>query len=429
MLLRGLRQERTDHGGDHMRRSLVRRRPALAMLLLGLVALLAAAIAGTSAAVGTKAAAPDITKSSFGTLPDGRNVDLYTLTNGKGMEVKIITYGGIIQSIRVPDRQGARANVALGFDNLEDYVERNPYFGCITGRYANRIALGRFTLDGVTYQLATNNDPNHLHGGNVGFDKRLWAATEIRQGTSVGLKLTYTSPHLEENYPGTLQVEVTYLVTTRNEIKMHYRAATDRPTIVNLTNHTYFNLEGEGTSDTYDHKLTLKANAYTPVDSTLIPTGEIDPVEGTPMDFRQPHTIGERIRNGTFEQLVIGRGYDHNWVLNRSGGSKRLKLAARVVEPDTGRVLEVLTTEPGIQFYAGNFLDGTLVGTSGRMYRQGDGFALETQHYPDSPNHANFPTTVLRPGDVYKTSTVYKFSVKKGSQNDDEDRDGDPDDD
>jgi aldose 1-epimerase len=407
-----------------MRRSLVRRKPVLAILLLGVVAVLAVALAGTSAAVGAKTAAPGITKSAFGTLPDGRAVDLYTLTNGKGMEVKIITYGGIIQSIRVPDREGARANVALGFDNLEDYVERNPYFGCITGRYANRIALGRFTLDGVNYQLATNNGVNHLHGGNVGFDKRLWAATEIHDGTSVGLKLTYTSPDGEENYPGTLQVEVVYLLTTKNEIKMTYRATTDKATIVNLTNHTYFNLEGEGSSDTLDHRLLINARSYTPVDATLIPTGDIDPVEGTPMDFRQPHAIGERIRND-FEQLVIGRGYDHNWVLNRTKGSKKLQLAARVVEPDSGRVLEVLTTEPGIQFYAGNFLDGTLVGTSGRMYRQGDGFALETQHYPDSPNHPNFPSTVLRPGDVYKTSTVFKFSVKGGSQQDEDEDDDD----
>jgi aldose 1-epimerase len=413
-----------------MRRFFVGRRPVLAILLLVLVALLAAAIAGTSAAVGTKAGAPDITKSAFGTLPDGRAVDLYTLTNGKGMEVKIITYGGIIQSIRVPDRRGRLANVALGFDNLKDYVERNPYFGCITGRYANRIAKGQFTLDGVTYQLATNNGPNHLHGGNVGFDKRLWAATEIHQGSSVGLRLTYTSPDGEENYPGTLQVEVQYLLTRRNEIEMHYRATTNKATIVNLTNHTYFNLEGEGTSAIYDHELTINADRYTPVDPTLIPTGAIDPVEGTPMDFRRPHAIGERIRDGSFEQLVIGRGYDHNWVLNRPNDSTSLTLAARAVEPDSGRVLEVLTTEPGIQFYSGNFLDGTLIGTSHRMYRQGDGFALETQHYPDSPNHPNFPSTVLRPGNVYQTSTVFKFSVNRGHDDDEDDdddrgRDGD----
>lgn len=358
---------------------------------------------------------PSITKEFFGTVDaedpahpeNGNDVDLYRLNNGRGMEITVITYGGIIQSINVPDASGHVANVALGFNNLDDYVERNPYFGCITGRYANRIAEGRFTLDGVEYQLATNNPPNHLHGGNFGFDKRIWEASEIHDGSTVGLSLTYTSPDGEENYPGTLEVEVTYLLTRDNSIVMNYHATTDAPTIVNLTNHTYFNLAGEGNGDIYDHQLVINADSYTPVDPTLIPTGSIDPVAGTPMDFRKPVAIGDRINDGTFEQLVIGLGYDHNWVLNRAGTG--LELAAVARDPESGRALRVFTTEPGIQFYAGNFLDGTLIGTSGRTYRQSYGFALETQHYPDSPNQPTFPSTVLRPGEEYDTTTIYRF--------------------
>jgi aldose 1-epimerase len=329
------------------------------------------------------------------------------------MEVKILTYGGIIQSVKVPDRRRHFDNVTLGFDNLTDYVERSPYFGCITGRYANRIALGKFTLDGVTYQLPINNPPNSLHGGTVGFDKHVWAATVIQNLDGVGLKLTDTSPNGDQGYPGTLKSEVVYLLTDRNQIRMDYRATTDKATIVNLTNHAYWNLEGEGSGSIEDHILELNASHYTPVDPTLIPTGAIDPVAGTPMDFTRSTAIGDRIRDG-FEQLVIGRGYDHNWVLDRHGPHDTSMIrAARVLEPDSGRVLEIFTTEPGIQFYSGNFLDGTLVGTSGRMYRQGDGFALETQHYPDSPNKPNFPSTVLRPGNVYETTTIYQFSTSQ----------------
>jgi len=353
-----------------------------------------------------------IKKDLFGTTPAGEKVFRYTLTNSRGMQVKILTYGGIVQSIEVPDRNGQKVNVALGFATLKDYLERSPYFGCITGRYANRIAKGKFTLDGVTYQLAINNDPNSLHGGDKGFDKYVWKATEKRSDSSVGLKLSRVSPDGEENYPGKLAVDVTYTLTNKNELRMDYRATvTRKATIVNLTNHTYFNLAGEGTSSILGHELQLNAKNYTPVDPTLIPTGEIAPVAGTPLDFTKPVAIGARIRD-SFPQLVIGRGYDHNFVLDRkSPTDTSLILAARVHEPTSGRILDVLTTEPGIQFYSGNFLDGTLVGTSGKMYRQGDGFALETQHYPDSPNHANFPSTVLRPGQVYQTTTIYKFST------------------
>jgi aldose 1-epimerase len=400
-----------------MLRFLSRRRGVSLAALLGL----AAAAAATTVSLATASSAwkrgctPTISKEPFGSV-DGQAVDRYTLKNCHRMEVKILTYGGILQTISVPDRRRQVANVTLGFDNLADYVAKSPYFGCITGRYANRIARGRFTLDGTTYQLAINNPPNHLHGGIKGFDKRVWAATPFQNSRTVGLVLRYTSPAGEENYPGTLTTRVTYTLTERNQIVMDYHATTNASTIVNLTNHAYWNLAGEGTSDIYDHVLKLNADRYTPVDPTLIPTGAIDPVAGTPLDFTRATPIGDRIREG-FSQLVIGRGYDHNWVLNRRNPND-LILAARVREPTSGRVLSIYTTEPGIQFYSGNFLDGTLVGTSGRMYRQGDGFALETQHYPDSPNHPNFPSTVLRPGQVYETRTTYQFTAK-GKKDDD----------
>jgi aldose 1-epimerase len=385
---------------------------AVRLTLAALLAVATVGLFGLSAAASSSGRRPTITKASFGSLSDGTPVDIYTLTNSRGMEVKILSYGGILQSIRVPDRHRRLANVTLGFDNIADYETKSPYFGCITGRYANRIALGRFQLNGQTYQLPINNPPNSLHGGTVGFDKHVWAATPQQGRHSVGLELRFTSPNGDQGYPGRLASKVTYTLTNHNEIRMDYRARlvgnSDLKTVINLTNHAYWNLAGEGSSDIYGHKLTLNASRYTPVDPTLIPTGEIAPVDGTPMDFRHPTAIGARIRDG-FPQLVIGRGYDHNWVLDRHGSG--LELAARVVEPRSGRVLEVITDQPGIQFYSGNFLDGTLVGTSGRMYRQGDGFALETQHYPDSPNHPNFPSTVLSPGERYQTTTVYRFST------------------
>ena len=357
---------------------------------------------------------PSITKEPFGTA-NGQQVFRYTLTNSHGMRVRILTYGGIVQTIEVPDRHGHFTNVALGFPTTADYVAHNnpgPYFGAIIGRYANRIAKGTFTLDGKTYHLPINNPPNSLHGGFKGFDTKVWTVEGTdKDKDSVSLRLSLVSPDGDQGYPGRLTAHVSYTLTNRNEIRVNYRATTNAPTIVNLTNHSYFNLSGEGSGTIYGEKMFINASHYTPVDSTLIPTGEIAPLAGTPLDFSKPTPIGARIRDN-FEQLVFGRGYDHNFVLNRpAGDTTSLELAARVTDPASGRVLELFTDQPGMQFYSGNFLDGTLYGTSGHEYRQSDGFALETQHFPDSPNHPNFPSTVLRPGQVYRTTTVYRFST------------------
>jgi len=358
------------------------------------------------------AASGTIIKNPYGVTADGIPVEEYTLTNAHHMEVKIITYGGIITSVKVPDRKGQFTNVVLGFDNLQGYEGMTTYFGCITGRYANRIAEGKFTLDGVTYQLDINNPPNHLHGGFKGFDKQVWVVTkQIIEPNAVGIELHYLSPDGDQKYPGALDTYVTYRLTDKNSIRIDYKATTSKPTIVNLTNHSYWNLKGEGECDINDHVLKINADYYTPDNATLIPTGEIAPVAGTPFDFRMPKPISKGLRSDD-PQVVIGRGWDHNWVLKRpSFNDKSLIFAASLFEQKSGRMLEVWTTEPGIQFYSGNFLDGTLYGTSHRAYRQGDGLALETQHFPDSPNHDNFPSTVLRPGETYQTTTIFKLKV------------------
>jgi aldose 1-epimerase len=372
-------------------------------LLLVPVGILCAVIVGAG-----QGNAPHVKREPFGRMPDGAAVDLFTLKNAGGIEIGAMAYGGIITSLRVPDRSGRFDDVVLGFDRLDDYLKDHPFFGAIIGRYGNRIAKGQFTLDGRPYKLATNNGPNHLHGGNKGFDKVLWNAAAVPGKNAV--TFTRTSPDGEEGYPGNLRVQVTYTLTDKNELIVDYRATTDQPTVVNLTQHSYFNLAGQGSGDILGHTLMLNADRYTPVDTTLIPTGERALVAGTPFDFRRPTAIGARIDQPD-PQLKNGLGYDHNWVLNRSGGG--LQLAARVIEPKSGRLMEIRTTEPGIQFYSGNFLDGKLTGKNKAQYKHRTGFCLETQHFPDSPNHPSFPSTTLRPGSEYRTTTVFTFGVSK----------------
>ena len=356
---------------------------------------------------GTMAAATKIGQSDFGKTRDGAPVRIYTLTNKNGVEARIINYGGIVVSLKTPDRNGAMADVVLGFDSLDGYLDNpGPHFGALVGRYANRIGHARFTLNGVEYKLAQNNGENSLHGGTRGFDKVVWTPRELPDG---GLELTYASKDGEEGYPGNLKVTATYHLTDAKELRIDYAAATDKDTVVNLTNHSYFNLKGAGAGDILGHLMTLNADRYTPVDAGLIPTGELRDVTGTPFDFRKPTAIGARIGQND-EQLKLGKGYDHNWVLNKRGNA--LSLAARVEETSSGRVLEVLTTEPGIQFYTGNFLDGTIKGKGGKTYAQRFGFCLETQHFPDSPNKPKFPTTVLKSGAQFHSTTVYRFMTK-----------------
>ena len=347
----------------------------------------------------------------FGELADGTVVHRYSLANNRGMAVRVLTYGAIVQSMEVPDRHGQPANVVLGFATPDDYVRDNrPYFGAVVGRHANRIANGTFALDGTTYRLPINDPPNSLHGGTEGFDKRVWQAEPDNDGDDPCLRLVYESADGEMGYPGTLTALVRYSLTPRNELRIDYRATTDAPTVVNLTNHSYFNLSGEAAGTITGHQLQLQADRYNPTDATQIPTGELAPVAGSPFDFRSPRAIGERIADD-HEQLRFGQGYDHNFVLNRPPANRELLLAATVTDPATGRVLELLTREPGVQFYSGNQLDGTVVGTGGQPYRRRGGFALEAQHFPDAPNHPQFPSTVLRPGQVYQTTTIYRLSI------------------
>jgi aldose 1-epimerase len=340
-------------------------------------------------------------------------VELFTLTNAHGVEVRAMTYGAIVTAVRTPDRQGHLDDVVLGFDSLPGYLEKSPYFGAVVGRYANRIARGRFTLDGKTYRLAVNNGPNALHGGLRGFDKVLWAAEPFQSDSGVGVTFRYTSRDGEEGYPGTLAVRVTYTLTPRDEWVVDYEATTDKATPINLTQHSYWNLHGGGRGDVLDHVLTLDASRFVPVDTTLIPTGELAPVAGTPFDFRTPTPVGARI-DADHPQLRAGRGYDHTWVLDRGGAAPGTPAhAARVVDPSTGRTIDVSTTEPGLQFYTGNFLDGTVAGKGGQVYARRSALCLETHHFPDSPNHPSFPSTILRPGETFRSRTVFAFGVAR----------------
>jgi len=351
----------------------------------------------------------NVTTAYYGKTKDGVAVNIHTLVNKNGMAFDVIDYGATITAIRVPDQNGKCGDVALGFTNLADYEAKSPYFGCAVGRYGNRIAKGKFTLGGQTYTLATNNGPNALHGGLKGFDKVVWNGQASKTAAGPAVTFTHVSKDGDEGYPGTLTMKMVYTLTDANEIRLDYTATTDKDTVVNLTNHSYFNLAGQGQGDILGHLLLLNAEHFTPVDATLIPSGELRPVKGTPFDFTKPVAIGARIAQDD-EQLKFGGGYDHNWVLEREDGG--LCLAARVTEPTSGRVMEVFTTEPGVQFYCGNFLDGTLTGKDGKVYKHRYGFCLETQHYPDSPNHPNFPPTTLKPGQTYQTTTVYKFSTQ-----------------
>ena len=347
--------------------------------------------------------AMSILKESFGQTTDGKRVDLYTLTNANGLRARIMNYGAILVSLEVPDRDGKLADITLGYDTLDGYIKRGSFFGATVGRYANRIGGARFVLNGIEYKLAANNKPNHIHGGRKGFDKVVWDAKELRTTDAVAVELAYLSKDGEEGYPGNLDCTVTYTLTNNDELKISYGAKTDKTTVVNLTNHGYYNLAGQGTGDILGHELMLNAEEYTVVGEGLIPTGEIRSVKDSPLDFTAPMSIGSRIDQ-------VGKGYDHNYVLNSGGGG--LALCARVYEPTSGRVMEVYTTEPGVQLYTGNFLNGSITGKDGKVYNKHYGFCLETQHFPDSPNKPHFPSVVLNPGQKYTTVTVHKFYTK-----------------
>ena len=384
-------------------------RASIVLTAIGALLLDGCTVASQSGSPGMKSG---VEPTAFGTLASGQSVQLFTLRNTRGIEVQFTNYGGIITSLKTPDRAGHFSDIVLGYDNLTAYVANSPYFGAIVGRYANRIARGHFTLDGAAYTLAVNNGPNSLHGGLRGFDKVVWSARPFQNQEGQGVTLDYTSKNGEEGYPGTLHAVVTYTLTADDRLIVDYQATTDKATPINLSQHSYWNLAGNASRDILGHVLTINADATTPVDSTLIPTGEIAPVQGTPFDFRTPTAIGARVDQRQDAQIRYGNGYDHNWVLNRAGAaSDALVLAARVVEPSSGRTMEISTTEPGLQFYSGNFLDGSITGKGGAVYRFRYGIALETQHYPDSPNHPNFPSTILRPGQQYRSRTVFKFGV------------------
>lgn len=374
------------------------------MLIISIIIILAIALVMTACKQQYAAKAQNIARAEFGKLPDGRLVDLYTLTNKNGLIIKVTNYGGTVTALSVPDKKGTLTDIVLGFDDLKEYLKATAYFGAIVGRYGNRIAKGKFTIDGITYPLAINNGPNTLHGGIIGFDKVIWEATEINETTGVGLKLHYLSKDGEEGFPGNLDLTVTYMLTNADEFRIDYEATTDKATPLNLAQHSYFNLAGAGNGDVLGHQVMINAQRYTVVDSTLIPTGELRDVKGTPFDFTQPQAIGAKI----YELGGKPVGYDNNYVLN-SGGAK-LAMAAKVTEPVSGRVMEVYTDQPGVQFYTGNFLDGTIIGKDGKVYNQYYGFCFETQKFPDSPNQPTFPNSILKPGETYKSTTIYKFS-------------------
>jgi aldose 1-epimerase len=352
-----------------------------------------------------------LTKTEFGKTPDGTAVDLYTLTNKNGIELGVMTYGAIVTKVKTPDRKGQFADVVLGFDTFDGYLTKNPYFGAVVGRYGNRIAKGHFKLDGKDYTLAINNGPNSLHGGLKGFDKVVWTGRDASSGSTPAVELTYLSKDGEEGYPGNLTVKVKYTLTDANEVGIDYSATTDKTTVTNITNHTYFNLSGAGNGDILSDLLMLNASRFTPVDAGLIPTGELKPVANTPFDFTKPTVIGARIDQPGDQQLKIAGGYDHNWVIDNPTPGE-LAIAAVVTDPSSGRVLEVSTTQPGVQFYTGNFLDGTNTGKGGKVYGKRAALCLETQHFPDSPNHPKFPTTTLKPGETMTSRTVWKFSTQ-----------------
>ncbi len=380
----------------------------MAFALIGLAPHWKGESSSVSMTAASPVASPRVVKTAFGRTPDGGAVDLFTVRNAAGVEARIMTYGGVLLSLRTPDRDGRFDDIVLGHESLASHLEKPSFFGCIVGRYGNRIAKARFTLDGKTYTLAANNGANHLHGGVKGWDKVVWKGTSFERNDAAGVTLTYTSKDGEEGYPGTVKATVRYTLNDKNELAFDYEATTDKPTVINLTQHSYFNLAGDQAADILGHELTIPADRYTPVDETLIPVGGIQPVAGTPLDFRTATPIGARI-GADDVQIRRGNGYDHNFVLNRAGPG--LATAAIVYEPKTGRTLEVRTTEPGVQFYTGNFLDAK--GKAGRVYGRRSGFCLETQHYPDSPNQPEFPSTVLRPGKRYHSTTVLAFGVRK----------------